>query len=117
MKQICFCSFCGDPAIRLCKRKHREWIIVDRRDIKAGDLLRREEKIYRVAKVRIGENFVKVQTLQGLKFEFWHPDLPELVKRVVACGWACCEFHCHKCMRFAESEARRDRLLGKRKVS
>jgi hypothetical protein len=107
------CSFCGDEATGICKRKHRDWTIISPSDLKPADILIRDGKIYAVSKVRYdkrGDAF-HVKTGQGRTFVICYPELPILVKRLVECGWPKCDLHCGKCMRYAESEERRERLL------
>src|SRR5882672_79057 len=108
------CTFCGDPAVRLCKRKHRDWTIIEPHEIKLKDLMMRDWRLYFITKrtVSIEKDCVYLTTAQGSSFSIQFLQLPVLVKRLVACGYPCCDFHCHKCMRFAEVEAIRDKLLG-----
>jgi hypothetical protein len=117
MEEIC--EFCGDPATERCTRKHREWIIIRPFELKKGDvLLRPDSKMYSVENVRRETNprfsdpdtFI-VGTGQRDRFVILYAELPILVKRETVCDWPTCGLHCTKCMRYAEAEERRDRLL------
>ncbi len=118
LKQIQFCTFCGDRAVKLCKRTHRDWVIIEPHEIKTGDILTHHGRLYTVTTCTnsIANDCAYLTTGQGTRFSIQVLTLPILVKRTVVCGYPCCEFHCHKCMRFAEMEAIRDKLMGKGKT-
>lgn len=110
------CTYCGDPAISICKRLHLEWIIVLPREIKSGDIWKQPERepLFLISKVskRPSEDCVYIETRQGPRFRIPTLTLPVIVKRRVPCGWPRCELHCGKCLLYAEAEQRRDKLLG-----
>jgi len=110
------CTFCGEPATSACKKLHLEWIIVLPLQIKSKDVLRGVDGLlYQVLKLKRSkrdDNAVQVVTGQRKTLVIAFLELPVLVKRYVVCGWPRCEFHCGKCMRYSEAEARREALLN-----
>lgn len=108
------CTFCGDPAVELCTRKHLEWIIVLPLEVKAKDIWRSplDGKIYSVTELQqVDPDYFRLLTAQDKSFHIYHAQLPLLVRRSVPCGWPRCDLHCGKCMMYRESEERAE-LLG-----
>ena len=73
--------------------------------------MRHDGRTYSVLKVRFADDAFHVQTKQKTRFLIFYPELPILVKREIECGWPRCEFHCGKCMRYAEEDEQRAALL------
>ena len=109
------CTFCGDPATESCTRKHLEWIIVLPSEIAPGDIWRYpiDGRSYAVASIEFDPELDgwRLTTAQKKAFYVLYANLPNLVKRLVPCGWPRCDLHCGKCMMYRESEDRRE-LLG-----
>ena len=109
------CTFCGDPSIGPCTRKHLEWIIVLPSEVKPKDIYRNavDGKTYVVARLDPMESdgFVLV-TAQKKKLNIFYPELPVLVRRWVLCGWPRCDLHCGKCMLYRESDERQAMIRG-----
>jgi hypothetical protein len=90
------CTFCGDESIGPCPRKRLETIIVLPSEIRPGDIWKRrtDARSYPVAKIWAvtdpWEGY-RLLTTTKKKFDIFHPDLPELVRRVVKCGYPRCD--------------------------
>jgi hypothetical protein len=106
------CTVCGDPAIGFCTRMHRQWTIIQPREIRPDGAMYAVSK----AKTRVtdgdpGMDEYVVETKQKKRFLVLYPALPVLVKRDVVCGWPRCEFHCGKCMNLAQQDSDREEIL------
>jgi len=109
------CTFCGDPSIGPCTRKHLEWIIVLPSEIKPKDVFKSplDGRGYVVLSISRGpdsESYL-LQTARR-SIGILYPELPVLVRRQVQCYWPRCELHCGKCMLYRESDERQAIIRG-----
>ena len=110
------CTFCGDDSIGPCPRKHLETIIVLPSEIKPGDIWKRrtDAKSYPVAKIWYDPAIdgYRLLTTTKKKFHIFYPELPELVRRLVQCGYPRCDLHCGKCMLYVDADERQAKIRG-----
>jgi len=110
------CTFCGEESIGPCKRKRLETIIVLPSEMKAGDIWKRrtDGRAYPIVRVWWDPKMdgYRVLTSNKKRFHIFYPELPELVRRSVECGWPRCDLHCGKCMLYVESDERQAKIRG-----